>query len=122
VAVATVRGGDRYHTIRSAKMMTIMSSGVPLVYSAADEGSRLVQSIGAGLVTPPGDPVALAGAIRDLVADPSRAEQLGNAGRRWVEEHVSWEHLVHDWVARLEELEVLSGARVAADRSADDAA
>jgi glycosyltransferase involved in cell wall biosynthesis len=100
-AVATVRAGDLYRTIRSAKMLPAMSSAVPVVYSGDDEGSRVVAAAGAGVVTPPGDPQALAEAIAGRVADPGRREVLGRAGRRWIEEHASWRRLVADWAERV---------------------
>lgn len=105
VAVATVRAGDLYRAIRSAKMLPAMSSATPVVYSGDDEGSRIVAAAGAGIVTPPGDAPALAAAIGELVDDPDRCRALGAAGRRWIEENASWEHLVGAW---LEELGVAS--------------
>jgi starch synthase len=35
-----------------------------------------------GLLVPPEDPVALAGAISSLLADPERRRRMGEAGRR----------------------------------------
>ena len=37
-----------------------------------------------GLVVPPGDPAALANALRDLLGDPALRRRLGEAGRRRV--------------------------------------
>jgi glycosyltransferase involved in cell wall biosynthesis len=37
-----------------------------------------------GLLLPPGDPVALADALRMLLADPLRARAMGQAGLEWV--------------------------------------
>lgn len=103
--LATVRAGDVYRTIRSAKALPTMASGRPVVYSGDDEGSRLVGEIGAGMVTPPGDAVALADALRSLVQDPELCEQLGTKGRSWVVDHASWHHLVGVWLDRLDELD-----------------
>lgn len=102
IGLASVRAGDLYRSVRSAKMFPAMASGRPVVYSGDDEGSRLVAAAGAGVVTPPGDGAALAGAVRSLLADPARAERLGAAGRSWVEEHASWTRLVADWEEQLD--------------------
>lgn len=101
VALATVREGDVYRTIRSAKAVPAMASGRPVIYSGADEGSRLVEQIGAGIVTPPGDADALAAAVRALIHDPDRRNRLGAAGREWVLGHASWRGLVGDWVQQI---------------------
>lgn len=56
-----------------------MQAGVPVV--ASDVGG-LPGLIGdAGVLVPPGDPAALAGALSDLLADPTRRAELGRRGR-----------------------------------------
>ena len=117
VALATVRDGDVYKTIRSAKAVPAMASACPVVYSGDDEGSRLVAEVGAGIVTPPGDADALADAVRTLVADPTRRAQLGAAGRQWVLDHSSWHRLVGDWIDRVESVSGRSIGRPARQRS-----
>ena len=42
---------------------------------------------GAGIVTEPGDPTALARAIDDLAADSARAEGMGRTARKYFEQH-----------------------------------
>lgn len=110
--LATVRAGDVYRTIRSAKALPTMSSAVPVIYSGDDEGSRLVAEAGAGLVTPPGDPAALADAVRRLVGDSELCAAAGARGRAWIEQHASWHHLVGVWLDRLAELDRAAGAPV----------
>ena len=101
--LATVRPGDLYRTIRSAKTLPTMASGRAVIYSADDEGSRLVSEAGAGLVCPAGDATAVAEAVRTLIDDPALAEGLGAAGRRWVEEHAGWGLLVRRWLRQIGE-------------------
>jgi colanic acid biosynthesis glycosyl transferase WcaI len=114
ISLATVREGDLYRTIRSAKMLPAMAAAVPVVYSADDEGSRIVRREGAGIVTPPGDGAALADAVASLLDDPDRAAAMGAAGRAWVESEASWRRLVGDWLAELDPAAAASpGASVA---------
>jgi glycosyltransferase involved in cell wall biosynthesis len=101
IGLVSVRGGDLYGSVRSAKMWAVMATATPVVYSGDDEGSRLVSEIGAGISTPAEDGAALAGAIRHLLADPAEALRLGERGRRWVEANASWNHLVGAWLDRL---------------------
>lgn len=116
-ALASVREGDVYRTIRSAKAVPAMSSATPVIYSGDDEGSRLVAEIGAGISTPPGDAGALADAVRDLVADADARQRLGDAGRAWVLANASWDRLVGDWLDQLSAVEAeLGSAHVRRDR------
>jgi glycosyltransferase involved in cell wall biosynthesis len=46
------------------------------------------------VTVPPGDPVALAGAINSLLADPDRRQRLASAARSWALAHDA------DWTAR----------------------
>jgi glycosyltransferase involved in cell wall biosynthesis len=63
-----------------------LALGVPLVATAV-EGLREVVTAGAtGLLVPPDDPAALAGAIIDLLTDRARARQLAQRGRADVRE------------------------------------
>jgi glycosyltransferase involved in cell wall biosynthesis len=63
-------------------MIEAMASGVPVVSTELGTGTSFVNQNGdTGLVVPPSDPVALADAIRTLIADPERRRKMGEAGR-----------------------------------------
>lgn len=49
-----------------------------------------------GVLVPPGDPRAIAGALRELEGDRDRLRAMGEAGRRHVEEHFSWRRTFED--------------------------
>jgi len=85
------------------KMLEAMAAGRPLVLSARGEAARLVQQAGAGLVVPPGDPEALAGALRRLHSDPGLVLGLGRAGRAYAEAHFGAARAVAAWREALEE-------------------
>ena len=55
--------------------------GVPVVAARASSLPEIVDDGVSGLLTAPGDPVALAAALRRLLADPGLAARLGAAGR-----------------------------------------
>ncbi|MEX0768123.1 MAG: glycosyltransferase, partial [Microthrixaceae bacterium] len=113
--LATVRQGDVYRTIRSAKMLPTMASGLPVIYSGDDEGSRLVAAAGAGLVTAPGSGAELAAAVRELIASPEKARLLGAAGRDWIVANASWHQLVGNWLEQLHQIEL--GGALGAEQS-----
>ncbi|MDQ3517268.1 MAG: glycosyltransferase family 4 protein [Gemmatimonadota bacterium] len=49
-----------------------------------------------GLVVPPGDERAVAGAIRELLRDPGRREAMGQRGRDLVETYYNWDRVAKD--------------------------
>ena len=70
-----------------------MACGVPVVASAVGGHIDTVVDGGTGVLVPPRDPVALAAALRALLADPQRRAALGAAGARRAAEHYSWDRI-----------------------------
>jgi colanic acid biosynthesis glycosyl transferase WcaI len=71
-----------------SKIVEVMACEVPVLASLAGEGQRIVEASGGGVTAPPGDPVAMAEAIRKLRAlGPQARAELGRAGRAYVREH-----------------------------------
>lgn len=70
-------------------VLDAMAAGKPVVASAI---GGIPEQLGgeAGLTVPPGDPDALADAIRTVVSDPALANRYGQAGRRRVEARFTW--------------------------------
>ncbi len=102
IGLACTRAGDLYRSIRSAKMLPVMSAARPVLYSGDDEGARFVADAGAGLALPAGDADALAAAVAELVADPERAIEMGRRGRDHVIATSSWRAVVGRWLSDLE--------------------
>jgi glycosyltransferase involved in cell wall biosynthesis len=68
-----------------------MACGLPVVANAAGALPEVVGTDGeAGLLVPPRDPGAMADAIREILAEPERAERMGSAARRRVERVFRW--------------------------------
>lgn len=101
--LATLRDSADLESMRLAKILAIMACGKPVLYSGgAGEGARLITTAQAGIVVPPQQPVALAQAIRELVADPRQASQLGSNGRIYVEKHLQWSTVIKRWLQQLQ--------------------
>jgi glycosyltransferase involved in cell wall biosynthesis len=63
-------------------MVESMAAGLPVVCTELGTGTSFVNLHGeTGLVVPPNDAPALAGAIRQLLADPALRARMGRAGR-----------------------------------------
>lgn len=87
VAQAKSTGSDAI----PSKAYRIMACERP-VLAVTEEHSDLaglVTTAGAGFVVPPGDPVALADAVRRAASDPERLREMGRQGRAHVEAHYS---------------------------------
>jgi colanic acid biosynthesis glycosyl transferase WcaI len=74
--------------VMPSKLTGMLASARPVVATAQPdtELGRMVTQC--GVLVPPGDAAALAGAIESLAAQPGLRTQLGNAGRRWAEQHL----------------------------------
>jgi starch synthase len=70
-----------------------MACGTPVVASRVGGIPEVVVDGETGFLVPPGDPRALAAAVREVLADPERAARLGHAGRRRVVDKFSWERI-----------------------------
>jgi len=71
-----------------------MAAGLPVVASATGGLLDLVDHGRTGLLVTPADPIALAGAMASLVADPARAARLGAAARIDVASRYSFDRMV----------------------------
>ena len=74
------------------------ASGKPVVVTNVPGMREVVASDMASLV-PPGDHVALAAAIKALLANPALRTEMGTNGRRLVEAKYSWRSVAQDTVA-----------------------
>jgi glycosyltransferase involved in cell wall biosynthesis len=68
-----------------SKLTSYFAAGRPLVAAAAQESeaAKEVRLAGAGLVVEPGNPAALAAALRQLLSERARADTLGEAGKAY---------------------------------------
>jgi glycosyltransferase involved in cell wall biosynthesis/peptidoglycan/xylan/chitin deacetylase (PgdA/CDA1 family) len=84
-------------------LMEAMSSGLPVVASGISGIPELVDDGWNGLLVPPGDPAALAQALRRLAASASLRARLGAEGRRTVERGFDVERSADELVRRFAE-------------------
>lgn len=71
----------------SISLLEAMAAGLPVVATDVGGNPEVVANGVTGLLVPARTPEALAAAMLKLLQDPARAEQMGAAGRRRVEEH-----------------------------------
>ncbi|NPA71676.1 MAG: glycosyltransferase family 4 protein [Gammaproteobacteria bacterium] len=73
------------------KVFESMACGVPVIVSDYPGMADMVRECGCGLVVPPGDPKALAAAVRELYLDEKRRVEMGKKGREAVLSNYSWD-------------------------------
>jgi len=79
-----------------------MACGVPVI---ASSGGALPEVVGnAGILVPPGEPGPLAEAIKHLLKDKQLQRELGEAGRKRVQQEFSWEQAANKIVKVYQEL------------------
>ncbi|MGH2734888.1 MAG: glycosyltransferase, partial [Actinomycetota bacterium] len=89
-----------------SKTYSILAAGRPLLASV-DEGSevaRLVQRAGAGAAVPPEDPEAFITALKGLLEQGERLEDMGRSGRAFVETWTSPDAIAARYVDLFREL------------------
>ncbi len=76
------------------------ASGLPIVATRVGDNVEIVREGVSGFLVPPGDVLALAGAMKRLMElTPLERKEMGLRGRRWVEERFSLDKVVEDWEA-----------------------
>ncbi len=75
-------------------VLEAMAMACPVVATAVDGVTEIVEDGVSGVLVPPGDPAAIARATVDLLTHPDRARALGTAGRTRVAQHFSLQSMV----------------------------
>jgi glycosyltransferase involved in cell wall biosynthesis len=98
-----VVGSDKEHLFAAARLLVLpsysenfgntvleaMQRGVPVVVTPEVGAAAIVEEARGGMVVQ-GDPEPLGKVINFLINDPAFARSLGEAGRRYVQEHCAW--------------------------------
>jgi len=85
--IATLQPIPMFKMTYPNKVFDYMAAARPTVLAIDGVIREVIQTSGGGVFVPPGDPVALADAVRDLARRPERASQMGRAAREFVVQH-----------------------------------
>jgi glycosyltransferase involved in cell wall biosynthesis len=85
-------------------LLDAMAFGLPVVATAAGGIPEAVEDGVTGRVVPVRDPVALADALVEVLADPARRRAMGKAGRRRFEERFNADRMVDETLRVFDEI------------------
>jgi glycosyltransferase involved in cell wall biosynthesis len=100
---------ELYKTTYPNKVFDYMAAGRPVVLAIDGVIRQIVEASGSGVFVPPGDPAAMAEAIRGLVEKPAITMQMGLSGRRYIETHFNRQVLAEKLARLLEEMRGSNG-------------
>ena len=101
--IAILKPLDEYKTTYPNKVFDYMAAGRPVVLAIDGVIREVVEAAGCGIFAEPGNPSALADAIRMLALDKKKARQMGLKGRKYLEKNFSRAVIGEKLVKLLEE-------------------
>jgi glycosyltransferase involved in cell wall biosynthesis len=102
--IAILKPVPMYATVYPNKVFDYLAAGRPVVLAIEGVIRQVVEGAGAGIPVRPGDAAALAGAVRQLAADPEMGRDMGTRGRRYVEDHFDRPVLADRLAALIEQM------------------
>lgn len=96
ICLAPLRDVPLFSTFIPSKIFEYLGAGRAVVGSLRGEPARILEEAGA-VVVEPEQPAELAEAVSELAKDPSRREELGRRGRRYVEERFDRRQLAREY-------------------------
>lgn len=98
IAVAPYKDPGHQFWLSPLKLLEYMAAGPAVVASRIGQIADVITHGSNGILVPPGDPLALAAALRQLLENPGLRAQLSRRARADVVQHHSW----RGYAARLE--------------------
>jgi glycosyltransferase involved in cell wall biosynthesis len=102
--LAILKPIEMYKTTYPNKVFDYMAAGRPVILAIDGVIRQVVEEAEAGVAVPPGDPLALADAMRVLAANPQKCRTMGMNGRRMIESRYTRVDLATKFTALLEML------------------
>ena len=88
-----------------------MACGAPVVATTAGAFPEFIDDGRTGILVPPGDPGALAAAIKSLLLDPERCARMGAAASEHIRTNFTWERTARETIAVYADVLGRSGER-----------
>jgi glycosyltransferase involved in cell wall biosynthesis len=102
--LAILKPIELYKTTYPNKVFDYMAAGRPVVLAIDGVVRQVVEEAQAGIFAQPGDPTALAAAIKELASNPSKCRTMGKNGRESIEMNYSRTDLAKKFTMLLESM------------------
>lgn len=86
---------------RPRRIIDALAHARPVIFAGSGEMADILNRAGAGIVVPPGSAAELARAVEFLADNPDKAALMGALGRKFVETHLTWSHIVEDFLTHI---------------------
>ncbi|HFB99935.1 MAG TPA: glycosyltransferase, partial [Phaeodactylibacter sp.] len=90
IGLSTLMPIPNYKLAYSVKMFEYMAAGIPSIISDFPMWREIIEETNCGICVNPEDPKAISKAINYLLENDDIAKQMGENGRRAVEEKYNW--------------------------------
>jgi len=102
--IAILKPIEMYKTTYPNKVFDYMAAGKPVILAIDGVIRDVVESADCGIFCTPGDPQAIADAIKFLYNNQNRSRQMGLNGRKYLEDHFDREKIAGDLAGLMEEM------------------
>jgi len=85
--IAILKPIPLYGTVYPNKVFDYMAAAKPVLLAMDGVIREVIETAGAGMVIPPGNPAALANSITYLADHPDEGQDMGTRGRKYVQKH-----------------------------------
>lgn len=109
--IAILKPLEDYKRTYPNKVFDYMAAGRPVALAIDGVIREVVEAAECGLFAAPGNPSALAEALRELARDRARSRAMGLRGRKYLEEHFSRETMAESLLKMLEAMTAERKAR-----------
>ena len=93
IGIVILQSIPRYIIAVSVKLFEYMASGIPVIASNFPETRKIIEKWNCGILVDPTNIQEISDAILWLLEHPEEAKQMGENGRRAVEETYNWENM-----------------------------
>lgn len=91
LGIVSLRQSPVFETVVPTKIYEYMAAGLPILSNVAGEAADILARSGAGITVSGGSASPMTSGIIDLANNTPKLGEMAVSGKRFVEEHVSWD-------------------------------